>query len=46
MKKATLSLAVMALLGYTEAVRMAKQTKVLTADDFALTGEHDMGQPA
>jgi len=44
MKSTVLSLAVLALLGETDAVRLVKQNKVLYADDFAATGEHDLAQ--
>ncbi len=44
MKRTVLSLAVLALLGETEAIRLAKQNRVLYADDFAATGEHDLAQ--
>ena len=41
MKKATLSLAILALLGCSEAVDLARQHRVVSADDFDSTGEHD-----
>ena len=42
MKKATLSIAVLALLGHTSAVTLRKNYQ-LSADDFANAGEHPNG---